>query len=165
MIRWTPEELEEMRRADEEIEAEFCETDKEIVESHRRDMALKKTGKKKKETTPEQRARATEKARKRREADPEKYKAMQRQAYLKNRDYILAQHREYSKAHREERNAYERKYYAEHREKILNRMKEYREKNPDKCRAYQAKYRERKREGKLREKALRQANAGTEKSG
>lgn len=41
MALFTPEELEEMRLADEEIEADFVQTQEEIVESRRRDRAAK----------------------------------------------------------------------------------------------------------------------------
>jgi hypothetical protein len=38
---FTPEELEELRRIDEEIDDDFCQTQEEIEESRRRDRSAK----------------------------------------------------------------------------------------------------------------------------
>ena len=41
MALFTPEELEELRRADEELDSEFVQTQEEIEESRRRDRSAK----------------------------------------------------------------------------------------------------------------------------
>lgn len=78
MALFTPEELEELRRADAELDETFVQTQEEIVESRKRDRQAKidrldTKGKK-----------AAENQRAYREANREKYNEYMR-AYMKNR--------------------------------------------------------------------------------
>ena len=95
---FTPEELEELRRADEEIEAGFVITREERMEINRR-------GKKNRNLSPETRAKNTERS---------------KAYYREHREDILAHQKAYYREHREEmcaeRREYQRAYYATHRE-------------------------------------------------
>lgn len=89
MALFTPEELEELRRADEELEADFRQTQEEIQESRQRDRQARLDGLDHKD---------------RRAAD-------QKRAYREaNREKIADQQRAYRKANREAYNSYMRDY-------------------------------------------------------
>ena len=109
MPLFTPEELEELRIADAEIDEEFHETMDEIRESRSRDRAAKidrmdNHGKK----IAAQRAAY-------REASREKIAAQQAAYYEANREKIAAQRAAYYEANREKYNAYMREYKRAHR--------------------------------------------------
>lgn len=102
---FTPEELEELRRADAEIEAGFVMTREERMEIKRRD-------KKPRKVSEESRLRNIERS---------------KAYYREHREEILAYQKDYYREHREEmravRREYQRTYYATHREekpRVLN---------------------------------------------
>ena len=80
---FTPEELEELRRADEELDEEFVQTQEEIVESRKRDReaALSQLDNKSRKIAENQRAY--------REANREKYNAYMREYTRKRRAQAL----------------------------------------------------------------------------
>ena len=86
---FTPEELEELRRFDEELDEDFVQTQEEIVRSRKRDREAK--------------LRAME---------PEKRKIAEYQAAYReaNRDKIAEYQAAYREANREKHNAYMREY-------------------------------------------------------
>ena len=86
---FTPEELEELRRADEELDESFVQTQDEIRESRARDRQAQLD-----QMTPEKRKRAA-------------YQRAYREA---NREDIAAKQRAWQKNNREKRNAYLREY-------------------------------------------------------
>ena len=99
---FTPEELEELRRADAEIEAGFVMTPEERREIKQRD-------KKKRMVSEAARLRSIERSKAYYWANREKVLAQQKARYEANREELRAYHRErqriYDAAHREEKNA------------------------------------------------------------
>ncbi len=96
MRKFTPEELEELRRADAEIDEEFVQTQEEIEASRQRDKQAKFDA-------------LDNKGRK---------IAAQQAAYREaNREKIAAQQAAYREANREKYNAYMREYMRKRREK------------------------------------------------
>ena len=93
---FTPEELEEMRLADEEIEREFRWTNEELAASRRRDRFSKLDN-----------------------AEPEKRKlaAQQKAYYEANREKLAAQKKAYREANREKLAAQQKAYSEANREK------------------------------------------------
>lgn len=104
MIGFTPEELEEMRRADAEIDAEDINDFEQMRESRIRDREIKNAA------APESVRRERERARAR---------------YAENRDKNLARERERRRTHREYFAAKGKAYYEANREYILARQKAY----------------------------------------
>ena len=97
MAKFTPEELEELRRFDEELDKDFCQTQEEVVASRKRDRAAVLA-----RMSPEKRRSAERKAAYR-EANKDKiaeYQAAYREA---NRDAYNAYMREYQRKRREEK--------------------------------------------------------------
>lgn len=92
MALFTPEELEELRRADEELDADFCQTQEEIAESRIRDRKAYLDG-----------------------MDNKQRKIAERSAayYAANKDKIAA----YRDEHRDDYNAYMREYMREYRKR------------------------------------------------
>ena len=92
---FTPEELEELRRADEELEENFCQTQEEIRASRKRDREAVL-----------------------RSMDPQKRKNAEYQAAYReaNKDKIAEYQAAYQKRNREARNAYQREYRRKRRE-------------------------------------------------
>ena len=89
MALFTPEELEELRLADEELEEVFQQTQEEIIESRKRDRSAKLE----------------------RLDNKERKIAAQKAAYYEaNREKIAAQQAAYREANREKWNAYLREY-------------------------------------------------------
>ena len=99
---FTPEELEELRRADAEIEAGF-------VMTHEERQAIKQRDKKPRKVSEESRLRSNERSKAYYWANREKVLAQQKAYYEANREDILpirrARQRIYDAAHREEINA------------------------------------------------------------
>ena len=89
MALFTPEELEELRRADEELEENFRQTQEEIQESRQRDRQARLDG------LDHKGRRAADQQRAYREA---------------NREKIADQQRAYREANREAYNKYQREY-------------------------------------------------------
>ena len=103
-LLFTPEELEELRRADAEIEAEFRMTREEREAGDERDRQSKMQN---------LFGRA----------------AYQREYYEANRESIAAYHREYREANREAIAAYQREYRKANRKAISAKKREYYEAN------------------------------------
>lgn len=105
---FTPEELEELRRADAEIDAGFVITQKERREIKRRDREAQKIYNPRQRSA-ETRRRDAERSRAYYWANREKVLAQQKARYEANREELRAYYRErqriYDAAHREERNA------------------------------------------------------------
>lgn len=99
---FTPEELEELRRADAEIEAGFVMTREERQE-------IKKRDKKPRKVSEESRLRNIQRSKAYYWAHREKMLAQQKARYEANREILLPYYRErqriYDAAHREEKNA------------------------------------------------------------
>ena len=83
MALFTPEELEELRKADAELDEKFCQTQEERIASRRRDhdSRLDNMDAKKRKIAENQRAY--------REANREKYNAYMREYYRKRRGVVL----------------------------------------------------------------------------
>ena len=110
MALFTPEELEELRRADAEIDETFCQTQEERVASRKRDRDAKldsMDGKSKK---------IAENKRAYYEANREKIAENQRAYREANREKIAENKRAYREANREKYNAYMRNYLRKKRE-------------------------------------------------
>ena len=105
---FTPEELEELRRADAEIEAGFMITREEREAGNKRDRRFKIEN-----------SYGSEAAKREcYEANREKIAAAKREYYEANREKIAAAKREYYEANREKIAAAQREYYEANREKI-----------------------------------------------
>ena len=96
MALFTPEELEELRRADEALDESFVQTQEEIELSRERDRKSRLSN-----------------------MDPDKRKiAESKRAYYEaNKDKIAESKRAYREANREKYNAYMRNYFAARRAK------------------------------------------------
>lgn len=123
IAKFTPEELEELRRADAEIDAEDtpledkldAKLDAHAVAQRPRDHVL----------TPER---------------VEENRAKARERYYAHHDERLAYYREYYATHREEHREYERQYYQSHKEQYAKNKKRWAKENPDKVRALNRKH-------------------------
>ena len=109
-------ELEEMRRADEEIERDFRWTQEELEASRRRDRAAVFAA-----LPPEKKRNA----------------AYQKAYYEANRDKVAAAQKAYREANRDKIAAYQKAYYEANRDKVAAAKKAYREANRDKLAAAQ----------------------------
>ena len=113
MPLFTPEELEELRRADAEIDDNFIQSQEEIKASRRRDRAAVVDS-----MTPEKR-KIAESKRAYRDANREKIAESQRAYYDANREKIAEAKRAYRDANREKYNAYMREYRRKRRQAQL----------------------------------------------
>ena len=113
MALFTKEELEELRRADAELDEEFVQTQEEIDESRKRDKAflLDRLDRKSKKIAENQRAYY--------EANREKIAENKRAYYEANREKIAENQRAYREANREKYNEYHRNYQRKKREAAL----------------------------------------------
>lgn len=156
VISFSPEEMEELKRIDAEIDADDNLTDQEIVDSWRRDHYREpKTSQKEREYLrkyyQKNRDHLLAKGRLRYEQNREYMKEYRE----KNREMINArqriyarnhaeQQRQYAKQyyelHREEENAKSRAYYQKNKEKLQQYSREYYHKNKEKYREYHRKY-------------------------
>ena len=93
---FTPEELEELRRFDEELDGDFVQTQEEIVQSRKRDRAAAVAN-----------------------MEPEKRKIAERNAAYReaNKDKIAEYQAAYREANRGKYNAYQREYQRRLRER------------------------------------------------
>ena len=109
MRPFTPEELEELRRADEEIEKDFCQSQEEIEASRRRDRRAKLDGldNRSRQIAAQQAAY--------REANKEKIAAQQAAYYEANKEQIAARKAAYYEANKEKIKAYAREYMRKRR--------------------------------------------------
>ena len=117
---FTPEELEELRRADAELDKSFTQTNEEIRESRERDRQAQLD-----QMAPEKRKRAAYK-RAYYEANKEEIAAKQRAYYEANKEEIAAYQRAYREANKEEIAAYKRAWHKNNREKWNAYSREYR---------------------------------------
>mgnify|MGYP000220629571 FL=1 len=106
---FTPEELEELRRADAEIDESFRQTQEEIRQSRARDRQAQLAA-----MEPEKRKKAI-RAAAYREANREKEKARQAAYYQANREKEKARRAAYYQANREKYNAWQREHRARKR--------------------------------------------------
>ena len=139
MALFTPEELEELRRADAELDEEFVQTQEERVASRNRDRRARIEG-----MEPDRR-KIAENQRAYREANREKIAENQRAYYEANREKIAENQRAYREANREKIAENKRAYYEANREKIAENKRAYYEANREKWNAYMREYRRRKK--------------------
>ena len=111
MALFTPEELEELRRADAELDETFVQTQEERVASRKRDRdaIIAKKDPEKRKIAENQRAY--------REANREKIAENTRAYYEANREKIAENQRAYREANREKYNEYQRNYARKRRAK------------------------------------------------
>ena len=109
MALFTPEELEELRRADEELDESFVQTQEEISESRKRDRKAKLQ-----QMDPKQR-KIAESQKAYYEANREKIAESQKAYREANREKIAESQKAYYEANREKYNAYMRTYMAKRR--------------------------------------------------
>ena len=121
---FTAEELEEMRRADEEIDADFRLNPDDLRRSRLMDREAMQEM-----LAPEKRKLA-------------EYQRAYREA---NRDKVAERQRAYYEANRDKLAEYQRAYYEANRDKVAERQRAYREANRDKVAEYQRAYREKRR--------------------
>ena len=117
MSLFTPEELEEMRRADEEIEREFRWTPEELAASYERDRGAALDRKDKKARRLAERQKAY------REANREKAAEYQKAYYEANREKVAEYQKAYREANREKVAEYQKAYREANREKVAERQK------------------------------------------
>ena len=120
-MKFSPEELEEMRRADEEIEQNFQWTNEEIAASREIDASIKA---------------ALKPIEKRRIAE------YQRAYYEANKDSIAEKQRAYREANKDSIAEYQRAYYEANKDSIAEKQRAYYEANKDSIAEYQRAYRE-----------------------
>lgn len=127
-MAFTQEELEAMRQADAEIEADFVLTDAEREEGRLRDRA------------------STEHLR-----TPQELKRLQyhRDYYQRNRERIRERQKAYNLEHKEEIQQQKARYYAEHKEAIRAEIRDRHRANPEKRRARDRAYYQANREAVL----------------
>lgn len=132
---FTPEELEELRRADAEMENSFVMTAEEREISNERDLSIKleRRSPKNKRTAESKlsyylrhREELLQKQRAYQEANKERLSQAHRLYYQKHREYLIERQRAYDAAHREEIAERRKSYYQKNREKILAKACEYR---------------------------------------
>ena len=110
MALFSPEELEELRRYDAQLEETFVETSEEIVASYNLDKWIKK------DRLDNQQREAAEVRRAYRESNREKIAESKRAYNAANHEKLIAYYRAYNAANREKRNAQARVYQKRKRE-------------------------------------------------
>ena len=125
MSLFTPEELEELRRADEAIERGFHLTNEELAESRERDR----------ESVLDQMDGKTRRVAERNKA-----------YYAANRERLAERRKAYYEANRERLAEYQKAYREANRERLAERQKAYREANRERLAERQKAYREANRE-------------------
>ena len=135
-IRWTPAELEEMARADAEIEASFRVTDADLAIGRLfdREAILDRMDSKQKRIAESQRRyyeahkeERTEYQRRYYEAHKEEIAETQRRYYEAHKEEIAETQRRYYEAHKEERTEAQRRYREAHKEEIAEGKRELRD--------------------------------------
>ena len=150
MAFFTAEELEEMRRADEEIEANFRLTNEDI----RRSRELDKNAKFARKSNKQQKIAENQRAYY--EANREKIAENKRAYYEANREKIAENQRAYYEANREKIAENQRAYREANREKIAENKRAYREANREKINEYMRLYLRKRRAAK---RAMREETA------
>ena len=135
-MKFTPEEIEEMRLADEEIERDFRWTNDELAASRRRDADIFLSRKSKRDRSIAEKRRAYYEANK--DSIAEKQLAY-REA---NKDSIAEYQRAYYEANKDSIAEYQRAYREANKDSIAEKQRAYREANKDSIAEYQRAYRE-----------------------
>ena len=120
-MKFTPEEIEEMRLADEEIERDFRWTNDELAASRRRDADIFLSRKSKRDRSIAEKRRAY---------------------YEANKDSIAEKQLAYREANKDSIAEYQRAYYEANKDSIAERRRAYREANKDSIAEKQRAYRE-----------------------
>ena len=128
---FTAAELEDMHRADEEIERDFCWTQAELEASRRRDRAAAF------EALPPEKQRLAAYQKAYYEANRDKVAAARKAYYEANRDKLSAYQKAYREANRDKLAAYQKAYREANRDKVAAANKAYYEANRDKVAAAQ----------------------------
>ena len=143
---FTPEELEELRRFDEELDEEYVQTQDEIVASRKRDRAAAVAN-----MEPEKRKIAERNAAYR-EANKDKI-AERKAAYREaNKDKIAEYQAAYREANKDKIAEYQAAYYEANKDKIAERNAAYREKHREELNAKARESMRRLRERRMAEK-------------
>jgi hypothetical protein len=160
MALFTQAELEEMRRADEEIEQSFVITREEVAASRKLDREAK-ARKKESGENPTPKKSAAERMAEYYRDNYEAISARNKKRYLENREEILARSKAYYRQHKDERSEYRKKRYVENKDRILAGTREYYKKNMDAVSERQKAYYQAHREQILqRQKAYRERKDG-----
>ena len=137
-MKFTPEEIEEMRLADEEIERDFRWTNDELAASRRRDADIFLSRKSKRDRSIAEKQRAY---------------------YEANKDSIAEKQRAYREANKDSIAEYQRAYYEANKDSIAERRRAYREANKDSIAEKQRAYREANKDSIAEyQRAYREAN-------
>ena len=137
-MKFTPEEIEEMRLADEEIERDFRWTNDELAASRRRDADIFLSRKSKRDRSIAEKRRAY---------------------YEANKDSIAEKQRAYREANKDSIAEYQRAYYEANKDSIAERRRAYREANKDSIAEKQRAYREANKDSIAEyQRAYREAN-------
>ena len=124
-VKFTPEEIEEMRRADEEIERDFRWTNDELAASRSRDAEVAFLRK-------DTRGRSiAEKQRAYREANKDSIAEYQRAYREANKDSIAEYQRAYREANKDSIAEKQRAYYEANKDSIAEKQRAYHEANKD----------------------------------
>ena len=126
MSLFTAAELEELRRADAKIDAEFVQTAEEIAESRARDREAQLAA------LPYAKRKRAEYNRAYYEANRDKVTEYQRAYYEANRDKVTERQRAYYEANRDKVTERKRAYREANRDKVEERKRAYYEANRDK---------------------------------
>lgn len=140
MSIFTAAELEELKRADAEIDATFCQTAEEIKQSRARDRAAQLAA------LPDRERRAAEYQSAYRETNRDAIMAKRRVKYAANREAQQARSKAYYWANRDKETARKQEYYAANRDKERARSKAYREAHREEIAARRKKRKEQEKE-------------------
>ena len=123
-MMFTPDELEELRRADAEIDENFCLTNEEIQASRKRDR---------------------ESVVDRKDNHGKKIAAQKAAYYEANKEKIAAQQAAYREANKEKIAAQQAAYREANKEKIADYQAAWKKENREKWNAYQREYRNKRK--------------------
>ena len=124
-MKFTPEEIEEMRRADEEIERDFRWTRDELAASRSRDAEATIFQK-------DTRCRSiAEKQKAYREANKDSIAEYKKAYYEANKDSIAEKQKAYREANKDSIAEYQKAYYEANKDSIAEKQKAYYEANKD----------------------------------
>ena len=124
-MKFTPEEIEAMHRADEEIERDFRWTNDELAASRRRDAEATLLRKDTRDRS------IAEKQRAYREANKDSIAEKQRAYREANKDSIAEKQRAYREANKDSIAEKQRAYYEANKDSIAKKQRAYREANKD----------------------------------
>lgn len=138
MSLFTAAELEELRRADAKIDAEFVQTAEEIAESRARDREAQLAA------MDNKKRRNAEYGRAYREENRDAIQAKRQKKYAANREKMQERSRDYYWANRDKEAVRSKLYYEANRAKELARCKAYREAHREEIAARRKKRKEQK---------------------